>query len=106
MTEPVQYADLAEPLNELLESADTAAGRAYWEQQELGLGKELELGQRTGVGVEFEPQRVEVAYEKAEEVEEVARRIGVGVEVLLLGAWAALLSKLSGEEEIVGRDAV
>ena len=33
--EPLQYADLAEVLNELLESEDMESGRAYWRAQAL-----------------------------------------------------------------------
>ena len=53
-----------------------------------------------GADGEFEPEKVEAVYEEAAQVEELAGRLGVGVDVLLLGAWEALLSRLGGQEEL------
>ena len=99
--EVAQYADLSEPLNELLESEETAAGREYWRRLEVSEGVELGLEGSDGGGVEFRPEEVRAKYARVGELEEAARALGVGMEAVLLGCWQVLLGRLSGRGRVV-----
>jgi amino acid adenylation domain-containing protein/non-ribosomal peptide synthase protein (TIGR01720 family) len=103
--EPVQYADVAEYLADLLESEDTEAGRKYWrnfaalDQANLRLPFERPATE----GAVFAPERVVARTASAEltaQVEEAAREAGVSISSLLLACWQLVLWRVSGQPEV------
>ena len=103
---PLQYAVIAEWLNDMLESEDAEAARARWGR--IGLSslrdRRLPLERRTPAR-EFVPRRAEVALDHrlAESLDGVARGLGSDLETLLLAAWLVLLFRVTGDgEPVVG----
>jgi amino acid adenylation domain-containing protein/non-ribosomal peptide synthase protein (TIGR01720 family) len=94
-----QYADVAEYLNELGESEEAEAGRAFWRQSDISSALEVRLPfeRRAFPGAEFEPAEIvtEVGPELFEAVVYAAGRRGVSVETFLLSCWQVLLWKLT-----------
>ncbi len=102
--EPLQYADLADWLCELLESPETEEGRAYWRRQEilaLAVG-DLPLVDPLAVGGAFVLARCPVALASglAERLDELARRLRIERADLLAAAWGALLARLSEKADV------
>jgi len=97
----VQYADVAEVFNQLLEAEDTGAGRKYWRDRSLtvALGASLPhlLSPASREG-RFQPrsERLMLAPESVAAVEAAARRAEVPLSTFLLACWQLLLSRLSG----------
>jgi len=102
---PVQYADVAEILNELLESEETIMGREFWRSlspsdiPRTGLGFENEVEGAPG----FQPRAVNVtiAHNLLSRLEAQAARRGASLELLLLTCWQVLLWRLTSEAGVV-----
>ena len=98
-----QYADLAEWQNELLESEEMAAGRAYWQQRDWALLPPVcpPFVRTTALG--FRPQTVPVSLDPsvARRLEELADVYGAPVSSILLACWQILLWRLGGGGEFV-----
>ncbi len=89
--EAIQYADLSEWQNELLESAETESGRQYWRQQDLSSLSSLKLRYQrpTTDKSKFAP-RVLITAIDGDAISETS----------LLACWHALLWKLTGQPKI------
>ncbi|HZI20316.1 MAG TPA: condensation domain-containing protein, partial [Pyrinomonadaceae bacterium] len=87
-----------------LQRQDAGAARAYWERTLEGVGGATRLGlgaaQGTGRAGAGE-RRLRLAPEESEQVRRAAQAMQVTVNTLVQGAWALLLSRLSGEREVV-----
>ena len=105
--EPLQYADIAEGLNEILEAedADGEAGRGYWARQELGgLGAlKLPFEREAQGGGGFRPAVVSItiASDVVAQLEAVAERYAVSAGAVLAACWQVLLWRLTGQSEPV-----
>jgi amino acid adenylation domain-containing protein len=98
--EPVQYADVAEVFNTLLESNKARPGREYWRKktrrafpdQKLGLEREAGSTER------FKPSviRRQVASHVVRALEEVIPECDTSLSVFLLTCWAVQVWRLSG----------
>jgi amino acid adenylation domain-containing protein len=105
--EPIQYADLAQWQNELLEVEETAIGRDYWRRQQRHVSKcfslPLSFANRLDEKQEFEPEiyRSVIGPEELQRIETLLRRRAVSLPSLLLACWLVLLWRLTGEQEIV-----
>jgi amino acid adenylation domain-containing protein len=105
--EPLQYADLAEWQNELLEGADTVAGRDFWRLKDyaaLGRSRLPRLrGAESDEVLGFEPgiERVEVEVELVRRVAERAAAEGVEEAAYYFGCWQVLLWRLIGESPLI-----
>ncbi|HWW75576.1 MAG TPA: amino acid adenylation domain-containing protein, partial [Pyrinomonadaceae bacterium] len=102
---PVQYADVSEVFNELLESDETEAGRAYWRRQDLSSLPNLRLpfeGQGSGEPV-FAPALVSarVEPEVVEKLDAFGREFDASPSVILLACWQLLLWRLTGQADVV-----
>ncbi|HYP18510.1 MAG TPA: condensation domain-containing protein, partial [Chloroflexia bacterium] len=109
--EVLQYADLAEWQNELLEAEETAAGRLFWLRARAG--EQGKQGQEFGVAYErrrneeereeFAPCRVVVALPAGlgGRIDELGRREGVTAREVMLGSWAVLIWRLREQSETV-----
>jgi amino acid adenylation domain-containing protein len=103
LEEPTQYADLAEWQSEILES-ETTTGRNHWLQKDYGAlaGFRLPFEKAAAEGARFEPElfNAPIPVELSERIGELAQAQGVGMEVILLAGWQALLWRLTGMENI------
>jgi amino acid adenylation domain-containing protein len=101
--EPVQYADLSEWQNELLEAEDMRAGRDFWRRQNFASLHNLELPteKEPAPGCEFKPQSLSVVIdsEKAARIAALAERQQASMSLLLLTCWRVLLWRLGGETD-------
>ncbi|HEX3528265.1 MAG TPA: amino acid adenylation domain-containing protein, partial [Thermoanaerobaculia bacterium] len=100
--DPVQYADIAEALNELLESEETAAGREYWRQLRMPEARaKLPFESASVAGRGPWPARIVSGVEPDlwASVKLLARQSKCSLPTVLLSAWAALLVRLTGETE-------
>jgi amino acid adenylation domain-containing protein len=111
--DPPQYADLAAWQNDLLDGAETEAGRAFWERQDFSavessrlpgmwVGREAGAGNAGGEEGEaargFRPERVAVGggAELKAEIERAGQREGVSAGAMMLACWEAVLWRMSG----------
>ncbi|MBO0798971.1 MAG: hypothetical protein J2P31_09110, partial [Blastocatellia bacterium] len=105
---PAQYADLAEWQNELLESAETKAGRDYWRERSLAAPLEAPLpfenrrAEKNGAGPapgEFTPISLPIVVKPnlAAQIEALASRRGTSIKIVLQACWQILLWRLTGE---------
>ena len=102
---PPQYADVAEALNELLESDDTAAGREHWRGALAGQGAgQLPCEHEPAGQAPFRPRSVAADLDPGvlTKAGEVAARGAASFETVLLAAWHALLLRLAPETEDPG----
>jgi amino acid adenylation domain-containing protein len=106
--EPSQYADLAEWQNELLESAETRAGRDYWRERSLSAplaaplpfeNRRAEKNKAGSAPGAFTPRSLPVAVEPhlAAQIEALAHRHGSSIKIVLQACWHILLWRGVGE---------
>ncbi|MES1022179.1 amino acid adenylation domain-containing protein [Gloeocapsa sp. BRSZ] len=103
--EILQYADIAEWQNELLESEDTEIGREYWRKQDIAhlLNLRLPLENQSQANQEFKPQVVslQINHDLNQEIKNLAKKYNTSVSIFLLACWQVLLMRLTGQSEIV-----
>ncbi|RCJ30651.1 non-ribosomal peptide synthetase [Nostoc punctiforme NIES-2108] len=107
--EMMQYADVSEWLNELLESEETETARNYWHQQDISSVLNLQIpfesknvNQSSGEIV-FAPQSLflEINRDTVEKLEILQENYHISTEVILLACWQVILWRLSGQSDIV-----
>jgi hypothetical protein len=102
--EPVQYTQFSEWQNELLSSADGAAGRSHWSEQEglAGLALLSLPFEEPADGCGFRPEAVPVDLPGGlgGRIEAVAQRYGADPAACLLAAWHHLLARSGGRHDI------
>ncbi|WP_414542076.1 amino acid adenylation domain-containing protein [Nostoc sp. CCY0012] len=103
--EIMQYADIAEWQNELLEADDTEIGREYWRTQDFShvLHVHLPLENQFKVNTEFQPQIVglKIAPNLTSQIETLAQKYDISVSVILLACWQILLMRLTEQPEMI-----
>lgn len=103
--EPIQYADLSEWQNELLEAEDAGAAREFWRKQDLSAVHKLALPteKQTVPHAGFHPQSFSVVIDSAQaaSLAAIAEDQAVTMPVLLLTCWQVLLWRLGGESDTV-----
>jgi amino acid adenylation domain-containing protein len=124
LAEPMQYADLAQWQNELLESEETETGREYWRRQPRAdllaiklpfenrrpliklpgadQAAEKAIGGAPAPG-RFAPQSLSrlVEPDQVRKVEALAQQVGTSVSVVFLACWQILLWRLTGQTDIL-----
>ena len=97
--EPLQYADLAEWQNELLEGADTELGRDYWRKQDISSIWE----QNTAQQLEFYPQTqtFTIAPDLLEQLEKLIQQYNHSLGDFLLACWQILLYRLTQQQNLI-----
>ncbi|MBV8202484.1 MAG: hypothetical protein JOZ15_17840, partial [Acidobacteria bacterium] len=100
--EVVQYAQFAEWQHELLADPETEEGKDFWRRQEPPAAA-LPFCAPAASGTRFAPARhtAVVAAAAAAALDELARRLGVAGELVLLGAWIAFLRRVTATAEVV-----
>jgi amino acid adenylation domain-containing protein len=96
----MQYADISEWQNEVLESTDTEAAREPWRKLDLSATAGLRLPGGPGTAGPFAPASVPVGPLPGAELDRLGRDLGAGGEEVLLAAWWALLSRLTGRSDL------
>ncbi|MEH2082675.1 MAG: amino acid adenylation domain-containing protein [Nostoc sp.] len=103
--EPIQYADVSEILNDLLESEETKAGREYWCQLDFSDLLTLKLTSENQPPAEpgFSPKFVigAIADQLAAEIAAIAQKYETTTEVVLLTCLAILLWRLTQQSKIL-----
>jgi amino acid adenylation domain-containing protein/non-ribosomal peptide synthase protein (TIGR01720 family) len=103
---PLQYADLAEWQNELLEGEETAAGRAFWSDLDPVAIRDTKLPpfpRSRPDSSSFLPQSVSLTLgaDDSQRILSISERYDVSVSVVLLTAWQILLGRLTGQSDVV-----
>ncbi|BAY48986.1 amino acid adenylation domain protein [Scytonema sp. HK-05] len=103
--ETLQYADLAEWQNELLEGADTEAGRDYWRKQDISALTRLKLPweKLSAEEVKFQPQTQSftIAPALVEEIETLSQQYDISVAQFLLACWQVLVWRITKQQDII-----
>jgi len=98
--EPMQYADIAEWQNELLESEETAIGQEYWRKLNIESWDLLTLPWEKKNGeAEFKPlvERVEIRGDLLNSLEAIAPKHKSDISAFLLTCWQILIWRLTRE---------
>jgi amino acid adenylation domain-containing protein len=100
----IQYAELSELFNQLLEAEDTAVGRKYWMEylDAESLTVTLPFEKRLPRRYLFETRRLVTTLnaETCNRIEELTSRLNVGFSSFLLTCWGILLTRLADRSEI------
>ena len=103
--EVIQYADIAEWQNELVEGAEGEAGRAFWNSLQIPDARVLVLPfegpSPEGPGLEPQVVRRRLASNQVQRIERVARENGTSTSNVLLTCWHMLLSRLAGQPDML-----
>lgn len=103
--QPLQYADLAEWQNELLESEDTEAGRDYWHKQNIANLASLKLPwEKQAIAKSpFQPQiqSITISAELLTQIETLVPRYNASVSEFLLTCWQILLWRIAQEQNLI-----
>src|SRR4028119_422702 len=103
--ESLQYADLAAWQNELLEGADTEAGRTYWRKQNVSalVSLQLPFENKTANSLKFQPHAYTctISGDLVARIEANVQQYNVSVSEFFLVCWQVLISRLTGKQEIV-----
>jgi amino acid adenylation domain-containing protein/non-ribosomal peptide synthase protein (TIGR01720 family) len=103
--EPIQYADVAEWQNELLESENTKIGVEYWQRQDFTTAFNLKtpFENKFDQKNRFKPQVVKLKIESdlVLQLEVLMQKYEVSISVFLLACWQTLLRHLTGQQKIV-----
>ena len=104
--ESMQYADIAEWQNELLESEETAIGQEYWRKLNIESLDLLTLPwEKKNSETEFGPlvERVEIRGDLFDSLEAIAQKHQSDISTFLLTCWQILIARLTrGPNPIVG----
>lgn len=103
--EPLQYADLAEWQNELLEGEETEAGRDYWQKQDISLnlqGLKLPFEKRSIDELIFKPQMqtFAIAPELIKQIDIITQHKNASMLEFLLACWQVLNWRLAKQENL------
>ena len=102
--EPMQYADVSEFLNEMLESKDTAAAKEYWrDKSRLDSAQvRLPLVNQTFAGEDFVPGHVSFVPDGdlMAKLKNLATENGRSLPILLQATWQLFLWRLTGQLSI------
>ncbi|MFE1744011.1 amino acid adenylation domain-containing protein [Coleofasciculus sp. H7-2] len=103
--EIMQYADISEWQNELLEGEDTEAGRNYWQKQDFSalLNIELPLEKIVSKPANFQPQLITqtINTERVAKITALVSKYGTSVPSFLLTSWTILLWRLTKQSDLV-----
>ena len=103
--QPLQYADLAEWQNELLEGAETQAGRDYWEKQDIFSalqGLKLPFEKKPADQLVFKPQtqNFAIAPELIKQIDILNQSDNISNFEFLLACWQVLIWRLTKRENL------
>ncbi|BAT56838.1 amino acid adenylation domain-containing protein (plasmid) [Nostoc sp. NIES-3756] len=105
LDEPLQYADIAAWLNELLEAEETDAGRGYWRQIDIARCGSYKLINETPKQQidKFQPQvfTKSINQQLVNKIDELTQKYQTTTETFLLTCWLILLWRLTGTFDLI-----
>ncbi|MDQ2979073.1 MAG: amino acid adenylation domain-containing protein, partial [Acidobacteriota bacterium] len=105
LPDALQYADVAEWFNDLLEKPESAPGREYWRRIDLAGADSLALPFETSgeSAPRFDPKSCPILFPASTlpRLEQLGHQTGTGLRALLLTCWQLLLQRLSGERAVI-----
>jgi amino acid adenylation domain-containing protein/non-ribosomal peptide synthase protein (TIGR01720 family)/FkbM family methyltransferase len=102
--EIIQYAELAEWQNQLLEAEETSVGRRYWAGKEIPDAFDARPPfERPAAQAAFDPEQFDFTLpaDLTAKVDDIAAGQATSAGIVLLACWQALLGKLTGSQEVV-----
>ncbi|MEH2082689.1 MAG: amino acid adenylation domain-containing protein [Nostoc sp.] len=103
--EPIQYADVSEIFNELIDSEETELGKEYWHKQDISALFTLKLPfeHQRPEKLEFTPKFITqiINPELAFNIEAIARTYNTSTSIFFLVCWQVLLGRLSGQLDVI-----
>ncbi|MBW4575235.1 MAG: amino acid adenylation domain-containing protein [Aphanothece sp. CMT-3BRIN-NPC111] len=105
LDEPLQYADIAEWQNELLEAEDGETGRDYWRQQDFSglLTGKLPWEKQLAKKKDFQPQVINLTIKPnlVEAIATLLEKHETSTSTFLLACWQTLLWRLIQQPDII-----
>jgi len=102
--EPLQYADIAEWQNELLEAEEYEIAREYWRKQDISALQTLKLPWEKQVAdLKFQPQVVELAVEPdlKRAIATLVSQYKTSISTFLLACWNILFYRLTEQTDLI-----
>ncbi|MEM1393823.1 MAG: condensation domain-containing protein, partial [Cyanobacteria bacterium P01_H01_bin.150] len=104
LDEPMQYADIAEWQNELLDSKESELGKEYWRKQDVSSLDHLKLWfeKKQSITSQFQPQHFSLNINNAliKQIELLANTYKVNKSDFLLVCWLILFWKITRQSDI------
>ncbi|BAY65339.1 amino acid adenylation domain-containing protein [Calothrix brevissima NIES-22] len=102
--EPLQYADIAEWQNQLLESDESDLGKEYWRKQDITAIDDFSVwfeNKQIAQG-SFKPQCISLNIDNylVEKIELISSKYQVNIADVLLACWLILLGKITGKSDL------
>lgn len=105
LNEPMQYADIAEWLHELLSDKDATTGKDYWKKKDFASLSSLTLPfeRKASADSKFEPRfsRTLISTEVFGKISSYAQSINVPESSFLLACWYILIWRLTSQPEVI-----
>ncbi|MTJ10024.1 MULTISPECIES: non-ribosomal peptide synthetase [unclassified Anabaena] len=105
LDEPLQYADIAAWLNELLAAEETNLGRKYWQKIDISTNRNCQLihEKYPHETAKFQPQLIKLIIDEklVIQIKEVANKYQTTTSVFLLSCWLILLWRLTGNSDLI-----
>jgi amino acid adenylation domain-containing protein len=100
---PIQYADIAQWQNELLDAEAAQAVFSHWQGLNLSDATNLTLPLETRHAADFKPRsvRVELSAETRSGIARVRQRLDASAPNFLLACWCVLMRRLTGVADLV-----
>jgi amino acid adenylation domain-containing protein len=102
---PMQYADIAEWQNELLENPESELGRQYWQKQDFSCVRQFNLWFESNESdrLDFQPQFISLnlAINTLDLIESIAHNNRVDTSNVLLAVWQILLWQITRQSNLI-----
>ena len=104
LDEPMQYADIAQWQNELLESKESELGKEYWRKQDLSLIDNVKFwfeNKQTTIS-QFQPEYIylNISNDFIKQIESITNTYKVNKSDFLLACWLILIWKITRQSDI------
>ncbi|WP_443193781.1 amino acid adenylation domain-containing protein [Nostoc sp. UHCC 0926] len=103
--EPIQYADVSEIFNELIESEETELGKEYWRQQDISaiFTFKFPFEHQPTENQEFTPKFITrtINPELALNIEATAGTYNISTSILFLTCWQVLIGRITGYLDVI-----
>ncbi len=104
LDEPMQYADIAQWQNELLESNESELGKEYWRKQDVSLINNVKLwfeNKQTTIS-QFQPEYISlnISNDLIKQIESITNTYKVNKSDFLLACWLILIWKITRQSDI------
>lgn len=102
--DPIQYADIAEWYNQLLESQESELGKEYWRKQDVSSSGDFTFWfeKKQAKASQLQPKYIRLTIQEyvVKQIEKLAQKYRVNKPDVLLSCWLILLWKITGQSDI------